>query len=196
MITCIEKPRKFKNLTLNKEYEGTEDGDNYILLNDAGIQAKYNKKYFRAMPVSENIADAISVQVNINEDEDGEAKEYADIIVTLGGNAFETSLGIYSSAISCGIDQLQGIAQMKRECRVFYNLINHERYVGSFADMFNLIWNAVIENLPVRTYIMSDRFLEEHEDIDLIITNSADVEWRGRNHNSGNDIIFWIIDVE
>jgi hypothetical protein len=46
MYKCINKKDSFKNLTLNKDYEGTEVGNFIEVINDSNVKARYDKKYF------------------------------------------------------------------------------------------------------------------------------------------------------
>jgi len=51
MYKCINKKDSFKNLTVNKDYEGEEIGDFIEVINDANVKTRYNKRYFEAVPI-------------------------------------------------------------------------------------------------------------------------------------------------
>lgn len=46
METIVAKKSEFKHLTEGKSYEGTKDGEFYILTNDKGVTSRYHKRHF------------------------------------------------------------------------------------------------------------------------------------------------------
>jgi hypothetical protein len=195
MIRCINKPEKFKNLTLNKEYDATEDGDNYLLLNDAGLTAKYAKKYFVVAPLAprvQTITEATNVSVGFNDDDE----DIIEAVVTIGRHRPVTvSLDIDSTSVSCGVEELSNISVIKRECTALYQRLDHTLHTGTKEDLFAAIITPMINRLLDNIkgcYIMSDAIRDGEEGYNTILDNLSATHWSGLNNNSGNNIILWV----
>lgn len=201
-LRCSTKPEKFKNLTLEKEYEATQDGDFVHLTNDAGQRAKYSRKYFtqvrvrRATPPAPpvvRLADALSVRCT------AEGGNSLIIVLNLDGFVLNESLPFDGLAISCGIKQVWCIQRFKRACNDFYGRINHERYTGTIEDFFQYVVDIVIDAILDECgagFIMSDQVLEDFADLDRILTDKSKCDWHGLNESSGNNIVFWFFAKE
>lgn len=193
MIRCTSKKESFRNLTVNKEYEATEDGDRYIITNDAGLETKYAKKYFTTVVVAPrpvSIIDALNVVVSY-------ANDNIDVSMTIANHrVVRTNLNLFQTTNSCGIKELQGISPLKNACRELFHRINHDLYPGTLIDM----WRKVYQELMVEALsncgacvMLTDAIWEHDAAMNDVISDNADAEWTGPNDNSGNTIIVWIV---
>ena len=189
-VTCINKPNKFKNLTLNHQYPDViEDGEVFVVTNDAGFRARYAKNYFRInpeTPATRNLLNLLTVTL----DEDNR------LTIVLNRTTRTVSLGISESEISCGIDEIEGISEVKR--------IIHEMYaakvadiVGTKAEMFKEVLDTIFEELregdPRMCWLLSDQIRATDTELDTILTEMSDIHTTGINPNSHHEIILWVI---
>ena len=187
-VECVSKKDSFKNLTVNKQYEATEDGDVYVLPNDAGYSARYAKKYFRAVPavpVRRNLTDMLNVSVD-------------DDIVTIRLNRTvrTVNLNIDQAINSCGIFNIDGIQFLKRTVREMYAAKARD-IIGEESEMFEEIIKGILDYLcdsrPAMCYTFSDAVRDEDASLDQVLDSLSDSVVEGDNPNSDHDIVLWII---
>jgi hypothetical protein len=188
-LICTRKKDAFKNLTVNKAYsEATEDGEVYVVTNDAGFKARYAKQYFRVTPEeprTRNLLDLLRVEIN----------DYT-ISITLNRTTRNVDLDIDSSTISCGIDQIEGISTLKRAVNEIY-AAKVADIIGSKAEMFRVILNTIFtelrENDNRMCWLLSDQIRVADTELDSVLTEMSDIHTTGHNPNSNNEITLWVI---
>lgn len=202
-VICTTKPDKFKNLTINKEYENViEDGEAYVVPNDSGFRSRYAKKYFRvvpetpttqprpAQPVTRNLLNVLTM--NYHENDGG---DYLEII--LNGISRNININLEISTISCGIYEVYGIQEIKRVVNEMYNN-KQQNIVGTREEFFRAVMEYFIAQLRNNTsrafFLMSDNNNTANSDIyDSILSTLAVGNFSRSNPNSGNNITLWII---
>lgn len=202
-VICTTKPDKFKNLTINKEYENViEDGEAYVVPNDSGFRSRYAKKYFRvvpetpttqprpAQPVTRNLLDVLTM--NYHENDGG---DYLEII--LNGISRNININLEISTISCGIYEVYGIQEIKRVVNEMYNN-KQQNIVGTREEFFRAVMEYLIAQLRNNNsrafFLMSDNNNTANSDIyDSILSTLAVGNFSRSNPNSGNNITLWII---
>lgn len=114
MYKCISKKDSFKNLTLNKDYEGTEVGNFIEVINDSNVKTRYDKKYFktvvprpriRRINMIDFINEFIVISRNRDDDEDS-------INITYRERNNNFTLFFDQTRNSCGIRFIDGIEQL------------------------------------------------------------------------------------
>ena len=202
-VICTTKPDKFKNLTINKEYENViEDGEAYVVPNDSGFRSRYAKKYFRvvpetpatppqpAQPVTRNLLGVLTM--NYHENDGG---DYLEII--LNGISRNININLEISTISCGIYEVYGIQEIKRVVNEMYNN-KQQNIVGTREEFFRAVMEYLIAQLRNNNsrafFLMSDNNNTANSDIyDSILSTLAVGNFSRSNPNSGNNITLWII---
>lgn len=190
MIKCTTKKEKFKNLTVGKDYDGTSSGDEYVLINDAGIRAKYAKKYFREVPVEIALEDAVTTDISVTQNR-------ITVTVGLGGNNSNLVLSFNQATNSCGITEINGINSFKESILEMWNNRNRN-IVGNLEDFFRAVINDLFvflnTNIPAMCYTMTDAISERHESLNNILSENeiCELSLEGHNPNSNNEIIFWV----
>jgi hypothetical protein len=192
MIRCSTKPEKFKNLTLDKEYDATDDGEMYVLTNDAGLQSKYAKKYFTTVVRSVPISEALNVTTTISSEDEVSWQ------LQIGRHrAVNLIISINNTSISCGVEELYGISVIKAECTNLYNRLDHNLYTGTKEDIFEKVMATIMSDLRDSIkgcYIMSDAIRVSEEGYNTILNNMSVTRWQGINQNSDNEIILWVFE--
>jgi len=189
-VTCINKPNKFKNLTLNHQYPDViEDGEVFVVTNDAGFRARYAKNYFRVnpeTPVTRNLLDLLTVTF----DEDDR------LTIVLNRTTRTIRLNINQSEISCGIDEIEGISEVKRAVHEMY-AAKVADIVGTKAEMFKKVLDTIFEELRdndlVMCWLLSDQIKTTDTELDAVLTEMSDIHTTGLNPNSDHEIILWVI---
>jgi hypothetical protein len=187
-VKNINKPTKFKNLTLNKDYEAVEDGEVFIVTNDAGFRARYAKSYFRVNPetiATRNLLDLLTVTYS-----DGE------LTISLNRTSRTVELFIEDTAISCGIKQIEGIAALKSRVNEMY-AAKVATIIGTKAEMFKFIIDELIASLreesDMMCWLLSDEIRTSDVELDAVLDELADVTSSGINPNSQHNIKLWVI---
>jgi hypothetical protein len=189
-LTCTRKKNVFKNLTVNKTYEAVEEGENFLVTNDAGLKAKYAKAYFRInpqTPVTRPIASVTAVEVTDDEE---------TINITVNRTMRSVGMDIDGVNMSCGIDSVSGIAALKSTVR---DLIRNkvDTIIGTEAELFLIVMNAYLEELrnnsPRMCYLFSDAIRPVDAAMDEVLDEIAETKSIGHNPNSGNEIALWVI---
>lgn len=144
-VICTKKKDSFKNLTVNKEYEAIDNGESYVIQNDAGFRTAYAKHYF-AIHENRNFENIATVNIS-NTD--------ANIIrIEVGGfgrgiAGINNELIINRAHNSCGIQEVEGIGALKQLC-------------GALSERLRNVNNASGEQ--IFTYIIERlmTFIKEH----------------------------------
>jgi hypothetical protein len=187
-IKCVNKKTSFKNLTTNKDYEAIEDGEVYVVTNDAGFRARYAKTYFRAIPaapVTRNLLDVLEVSLD---DE--------TLTITLNRTTRTVNISSGRTDSSCGVIDTTGIANIKATVTEMYNA-KVPTIIGTKAEMFRAVMEEVMNTLrnddEGMCYLISDQIKASEEDMDAILTEMADITTSGHNPNSDHEIRLWVI---
>lgn len=206
-VICTTKPDKFKNLTINKEYENViEDGEAYVVPNDSGFRSRYAKKYFRvvpetpttqprpAQPVTRNLLDVLTMNYHEN---DLVSKREDSLEIILNGISRNININLEISTISCGIYEVYGIQEIKRVVNEMYNN-KQQNIVGTREEFFRAVMEYLIAQLRNNNsrafFLMSDNNNTANSDIyDSILSTLAVGNFSRSNPNSGNNITLWII---
>lgn len=199
-LRCSSKKDSFNNLTVNTEYEAIEEGDIYIVTNDAGLRSRYAKRYFAVVPQAppvRTIDDAVTVTVR-------RTNESIDINVSIDArDLFTYSLNTARTLNSCGVRDVQGIRGIKEN--IISIMADGRRWNGSLvngtpADFFKKVMDAVIallktdNNFQAAFYTFSDVVEEDHgTSFDTVLTELSALHIIGDNPNSGNTINFWLV---
>jgi hypothetical protein len=189
---CETLSPKFKNLTVKKQYDAEESDDNLIITNDAGIKAKYNKKYFSIVPVvPPSILDSATIGVYVYLDNE----EINVIVEHLGRGvaAINITMRTKRASNSCGIIEVNELSLLKGECdrvcpisatsmelfkRIITQIVNGlKEYHGAFITFST--------NVDTETLAYYNEVLLEH--------HCAGGAFVRRNTNSGNMIALWVI---
>lgn len=115
MYKCISKKDSFKNLTLNKDYEGIEVGNFIEVINDSNAKTRYDKKYFETVVPRPrirriNMIDFINEFIVISRDRDDDDEVSINITYRERNNNF--TLFFDQTRNSCGIRFIDGIEQL------------------------------------------------------------------------------------
>lgn len=187
-IKNVNKPIKFKNLTLNKDYDAVEDGEVFVVTNDAGFRARYAKNYFRVLPevpATRNLLDLLTVTY-----------EDDQLTIVLNRTTRTIPLDISSSTISCGIDQIDGISDLKRTVNDIY-AAKMADIIGTKAEMFEAILAEIFATLHEASdrmcWLISDEIRVTDEQLDAVLTEMSDIHTDGINPNNDHNIRLWVI---
>jgi hypothetical protein len=186
MIKCISRNPKFKNLTIDKIYEGELIDDNYIVTNDAGIRTRYAPKYFRVVPLRYNLNDVTRCSIE---------RVGNNIIIRLVINNTTYIIdGIsYAAALnSCGILELNGLRYIRGEVlRIWFALNNID---GTQQELFRIVIESLLVYLRTiaGAWITFTDVIEETPLTDPIMDELADTTLQAVNTNSRNTIKLWI----
>lgn len=115
MYKCINKRDSFKNLTLNKDYEGTEVGNFIEVINDSNVKARYDKKYFEIVTPRPrvrriNMVDFINEFISFSRDRDDD--DGVGINITYSEHDSDVTLFFDQTRNSCGVRFIDGIEQL------------------------------------------------------------------------------------
>jgi hypothetical protein len=191
-ITCIDKPTKFKNLSLGKEYEGREETDNYFITNDIGISAKYSKKYFRPVPTSIDVMENIDVEI-----------DDSTITVTINNTVSGRASFELQHLLCCGLKEFSGIRNILHLInQLIAQLATNPIYINySKAQLFNSIMNSVIEDIhdndPCAFVIFSCISTDDTDDtVYNYMMEKANTSYTdGLNPNSNNIIQVYVYPI-
>jgi len=198
-LRCSTKKDSFNNLTVGTEYEAIEEGDIYIVTNNAGLRSRYAKRYFAVVPqapVARSINDAVGVTV----ERDGD-----DISIFVGIDTrelFHTNLSTQRTLSSCGVRDINGLQNIKGSIHDVMSdgrRWNRALITGTEADLFKKVIDAVIALLRsdntfrAAFYTFSDVVNEERAEFDTVLTALSAYHIIGDNPNSGNTINFWLL---
>ena len=188
-VTCTTKKNVFKNLTVNKDYDATEDGDMYSLNNDAGIKVKYAKKYFKvniARPVIRDFRTLLTIRL-----------EDDRVIIILNRTTRTVLLYIERVNNSCGIITINNLHGLKDTTR---DLIDNKmtNISGTYAELFREIMIQIMSLLKevdnLMCYMFSDRVDRPDEiEMNAVMDELSDIHTEGENPNTGNQIALWIL---
>jgi hypothetical protein len=188
---CINKKVEFLNLTVNKNYDGIEEGDRIIITADNGTRQKYASKYFRrALQTLEEILDAhLSLRLQ------GGARL---TVAWSGETPRSLDIDITPSRISCGVHELSGISQIET---LIDEIITEFGSDAITVDAVSrTIWQRIIAHLRRNTtnlvfVICSTDVGVEYDPYWACLEEICEVYHEGINNNSGNTISIWIIRI-
>ena len=188
---CTNKNSNFRNLTVNKQYDAEESEDNLIILNDAGIKAKYNKKYFRIVPQS--ILDTAQITIRLDLENNNISIEVSHL--GRGNAAIDMALNVERASNLCGVLEVDHIDLLKSEC----DRVSRESGLNTSMELFKRIITEVIRQLKEQrgafitfsTSVTADTL--SYYDSVLLEKDFAGLAFIRRNTNSGNFIALWII---
>lgn len=217
MFTCTRKKNSFKNLTVGKEYDGTEDGNSIIVVNDAGFRARYAKEYFRSNdnvparrgrpprvqeaarpappppPPPFNLVTETGIVVDI----DNNAAALT-VRLTAPDTASTLSLSINGTNISCGARQISGINGLGEAIRSFMAtaIRNNGRNDGNdVTALCTRIIDAIRQNVSgIAAFLIMSDATDANDPFQAALSAHPHVNWsESNNPNSGNDIRLWVI---
>ena len=212
MIKCINKDKKFSNLTVGKDYDGTINGDFVELTNDIGAKARYHKKYFEvdtAVPTTRRNAprERPVIEVSMTEyisqflqmDVDGEECSISNNI-----NGTEADIFVGRSNNSCGVRYLDGLDDImdlvgRIEPIFEYEGTNYRIRDLDRAQMFILILEEFIRTGDFRCAFIILTTVMRVDNLMLTLLSTQPYCTTSpirHNPNSGNDIAVWIVDME
>lgn len=223
MLICNSKNSKFSNLTVGKDYEGTINGDFAEVTNDAGVVAKYHRKYFTetasapaVRPVRErpapppapavrelsltDIINRIHITSNIEEDNYIINIEYR----STDRNINDSEVAIYPMEISCGIAQFNGLNSVDSLANRICNTIEasvFERTSVSQSELFMSVIVTILREYKSRSdkpfLVLSPnnpgRASFTHFR-EFLRTNGVMTENK-TNPSSNNPIAVWVVDL-
>jgi hypothetical protein len=166
----MKKSKKY-NLTSDKSYETIHENDEfYTVINDKGFAGNYKKELFEVIPeFSFNTNNGI---LTINGQSFGEIRE---ILITSSTN------------ISCGINQWSGIDGL-------ISCINEEISEEDTIAILKACFRQLISNqLNISMLLMSTTVSGDNHLVTEALSDWEVITQTGRNGNSGNDIILWVI---
>lgn len=192
-ISCINKKASFRNLTINKEYDGIKEGDNYVVTNDAGLRATYAARYFREEPVNIQLSQVIAVTIS-------RANDNLDVIIVINNSGElreRVSLNIQRAHISCGIMEISNISSLNNTLENLYDDLPDD-YVGmTEEEFFRYIWAEIfayiVAQYPSLLYLISDVVSEDNEVLRAVLDDAAGYSIEGTNPNSHNEICMWVL---
>ena len=208
-LTCTTKG-KFANLTANKNYEGIEDGELYVVVNDIGARARYAKKYFREVrenvaaavpapppppPAPVNILDMVTRNIVVTGQD-------ASIRLTAGRGVagLEQRLTINGSSISCGIHQLSGINGYAAAIARWFTGLNRTNVTGNVQDLVNAIMSELFAQLKASNAISAAFMLlsDREDESDLVqnwLSENCEYSTTELNPNSNHNITLWVYNL-
>lgn len=213
MIKCINKDKKFSNLTVGKDYEGTVNGDFVEVTNDIGAKARYHKRYFEvetAVPTTRRNAPRVRPVIEVS------MVEYIDQLLEMNVEDGEecsiecnidhmvADIYVGRAINSCGVRYLDGLSAIMNLANSTVATFVHEGNNYRIRDLdrnqlFILILEAFIRtgNFSCAFIILSTAMGPENGMLTLLSMQSYCTTSPIRhNPNSGNDIAVWIVDME
>lgn len=192
-ISCINKKALFRNLTINKEYDGIKEGDNYVVTNDAGLRATYAARYFREEPVNIQLNEVIAVTFS-------RANDNLDVIIVINNSdelRERVSLNIQRAFISCGVMEISNISSLNDTIENLYAALP-DNYIGmTEEEFFRYIWaeifRYIVAQYPSLLYLISDVVSEDNEILRTVLDETAEYSIEGTNPNSHNEICMWVL---
>lgn len=218
MYTCSKKKPAFKNLTVGKEYEGIEDGEMVVVVNDIGARARYSKEYFtgtveaaprRGRPRAAEAAvvappppppppPTLEQYVSIDINRDG-ARINARVLARPRNNFVLgiVELRIDGSNISCGIFQVSGINGSSNLIREISRTIPAEVTGNTPEALASMIMSAMFAYIkiqqPAAYYLLSNNLNDETDVVAEWLNQNAISTCTDGNPNSGNEISLWVM---
>lgn len=200
MYKCINKKDSFKNLTLNKDYEGTEVGNFIEVINDSNVKARYDKKYFETVVPRPririiSIADFINEFIVISRDRNDDDEVSINITYRESNNDF--TLFFDQTRNSCGIRFIDGIEQLISLVSIIENNLPDNVEISEYNNSQFLVelLRKVIAYFEELNHSFAFYMFTTHPDsrtilseFDRLFTSTAEES----NPNSGNNIKVWV----
>jgi hypothetical protein len=220
MFTCTRKKDSFKNLTVGKEYDGTEDGESIIVVNDAGYRARYAKDYFRSTEQTTTEAPRRGRPPRVQEVVAAPApppppppfdiERESTVEVALDGPRMNislraldvtntTRLDYYGANISCGVRQISGMNAIGSNIDTFISMAirGNGRCVSNDNGVF--LANRIIEGIRAAVrresaFVLMSDVVQDNDTLQRALNDHPAVNWsEAQNPNSGNVIRVWMI---
>ena len=200
MYKCINKKDSFKNLTLNKDYEGTEVGNFIEVINDSNVKARYDKKYFetvvprprvRRISMADFINEFIVISRDINDD-DG-----VSVCIEYREQANEYTIFFDDPRNSCGVRFIDGIEQLINLVSMVENSLpdnveiteyNNSQFLVELLREVILYFEEISHSFAFYMFTTHPDSREILSEFDRLFTTTAEE----LNPNSGNNIKVWV----
>lgn len=200
MYKCINKKDSFKNLTLNKDYEGTEVGNFIEVINDSNVKARYDKKYFEnVVPRPRirriNMVDFINEFISFSRDSD--ADDGVGINITYSEYDSTVTLFFDQTRNSCGVRFIDGIEQLINLVSMVENSLPDNVEITEYNNsqfLVKLLREVILyfeENSHSFAFYMFTTHFDSREilnEFDRLFTTTPEE----LNPNSGNNIKIWV----
>lgn len=199
MYKCISKKDSFKNLTLNKDYEGTEVGNFIEVINDSNAKTRYDKKYFETVVPRPrirriNMIDFINEFIVISRDRDDDENS---INITYRERNNDFTLFFDQTRNSCEIRFIDGIEQLITLVSIIETNLPDNVEISEYNNSQFLVelLRKVILYFEEIDHSFAFYMFTTHPDsriilseFDRLFTNTAEE----LNPNSDNDIKVWV----
>ena len=200
MYKCINKKDSFKNLTLNKDYEGTEVGNFIEVINDSNVKTRYDKKYFETVVPRPrirriNMIDFINEFIVISRDRDDDDGVSINIAYRERNNDF--TLFFDQTRNSCGIRFIDGIEQLINLVSIIETNLpdnveiseyNKSQFLVELLRKIILYFEEIDDSFAFYMFTTHPDSRIILSEFDRLFTNTAEE----LNPNSDNDIKVWV----
>jgi len=200
MYKCINKKDSFKNLTLNKDYEGTEVGNFIEVINDSNVKTRYDKKYFETVVPRPrirriNMIDFINEFIVISRNRDDDDGVSINITYRERNNDF--TLFFDQTRNSCGIRFIDGIEQLINLVSIIETNLpdnveiseyNKSQFLVELLRKIILYFEEIDDSFAFYMFTTHPDSRIILSEFDRLFTNTAEE----LNPNSDNDIKVWV----
>lgn len=200
MYKCISKKDSFKNLTLNKDYEGIEVGNFIEVINDSNVKTRYNKKYFETVVPRPrirriNMIDFINEFIVISRNRDDDDEVSINITYRERNNNF--TLFFDRTRNSCGIRFIDGIEQLINLVSIIKTNLpdnveiseyNKSQFLVELLRKVILCFEEIDHSFVFYMFTTHPDSRIILSEFDRLFTSTAEE----LNPNSGNDIKVWV----
>jgi len=200
MYKCINKKDSFKNLTLNKDYEGTEVGNFIEVINDSNVKTRYDKKYFETVVPRPrirriNMIDFINEFIVISRNRDDDDGVSINITYRERNNDF--TLFFDQTRNSCGIRFIDGIEQLINLVSIIETNLpdnveiseyNKSQFLVELLRKIILYFEEIDDSFAFYMFTTHPDSRIILSEFDRLFTSTAEES----NPNSGNDIKVWV----
>jgi len=201
MYKCINKKDSFKNLTLNKDYEGEEVGNFIEVINDSNVKARYDKKYFEIVTPRPrvrriNMVDFINEFISFSRDRNDD-NDSVSINITYSENDSTVTLFFDPTRNSCGVRFIDGIEQLITLINNIENSLPDNVEITEYNNsqfLVELLREAIVyfeeDNQSFAFYMFTTHpdSREILSEFDRLFTTTAEE----LNPNSYNNIKVWV----
>lgn len=206
MYKCISKKDSFKNLTLNKDYEGTEVGNFIEVINDSNVKARYDKKYFETVVPRPrirriNMIDFINEFIFFNHylviSRDRDNDDEVSINITYRERNNDFTLFFDQTRNSCGIRFIDGIEQLINLVSIIETNLpdnveiseyNKSQFLVELLRKVILYFEEIDHSFVFYMFTTHPDSRIILSEFDRLFTSTAEE----LNPNSGNDIKVWV----
>ena len=199
MYKCINKKDSFKNLTVNKDYEGEEMGNFIEVVNDSNVKARYDKKYFeivvprprvRRLSITDFINEFITTQFRI-------VTPGWEINIEYPTNNISYTIYFDTTRNSCGIRFIDGIENLIDLIDIIRRNLPENVEIDNNNDSVFLVellkkcisaYERNDGNFAFYMFTTNDTEREILSEFNNLFTHTEDE----RNPNSGHNIRVWV----